>query len=91
MVAHVVAIDVRLQSAMTDFGHRSLCLFFNYVDPAHFYYVHFGKEADPHANQIFLVSYPKGESRRLTNDLSSYTGLAVAPDGRSSRCPSRPQ
>ncbi len=51
-----VVVDVRLQSAMTDYGHRSLCLFFNYVDPSHFYYVHFGKEADPHANQIFIVN-----------------------------------
>lgn len=51
-----VVIDTRLQSAMTDYGHRSLCLFFNYVDPSHFYYVHFGKEADPHANQIFIVN-----------------------------------
>src|SRR5690606_22251289 len=50
--AGTVAIDVRLQSGMTDYGHRSLCLFFNYVDESHFYYVHFGKEADPHANQI---------------------------------------
>jgi Tol biopolymer transport system component len=35
------------------------------------------------SNQIFLVSYPSGTSRRLTNDLSSYSGLGVAPDGRS--------
>ena len=35
------------------------------------------------SNQIFLVAYPSGEPRRLTNDLSSYSGLAVAPDGRS--------
>lgn len=35
------------------------------------------------SNQIFLVSYPSGESRRLTNDLTSYSGLSVAPDGRS--------
>lgn len=54
--AESVVIDVRMQSAMTDYGHRSLCLFFNYVDPSHFYYVHFGKEADPHANQIFIVN-----------------------------------
>jgi hypothetical protein len=54
--AGTVALDVRCQSAMTDYGHRSLCLFFNYRDPAHFYYVHFGKEADPHANQIFIVN-----------------------------------
>ncbi|MBA3315964.1 MAG: hypothetical protein M3552_20960 [Planctomycetota bacterium] len=51
-----VVVDVRLQSAMTDYGHRSLCLFFNHLDPSHFYYVHFGKEADPHANQIFIVN-----------------------------------
>ncbi|HEX6984130.1 MAG TPA: hypothetical protein VF170_02080 [Planctomycetaceae bacterium] len=54
--AGTVVLDVRMQSAMTDYGHRSLCLFFNYVDPSHFYYVHFGKEADPHANQIFIVN-----------------------------------
>lgn len=51
-----VVLDVRCQSAMTDYGHRSLCLFFNYQDPTHFYYVHFGKEADPHANQVFIVN-----------------------------------
>ncbi|MGC1275554.1 MAG: hypothetical protein WBC44_17735 [Planctomycetaceae bacterium] len=54
--AGTVVLDVRLQTAMTDYGHRSLCLFFNYVDPSHFYYVHFGQEADPHANQIFIVN-----------------------------------
>ena len=27
-------------------------------------------------------SYPSGEARRITNDLSSYSGLSVAPDGR---------
>ena len=35
------------------------------------------------SSQIFLVPYPSGEPRRLTNDLSSYAGLSVAPDGRS--------
>jgi Tol biopolymer transport system component len=35
------------------------------------------------SNQIFLVSYPDGNARRLTNDLSSYAGLGVSPDGRS--------
>ena len=56
LTASSLVLDVRAQSAMTDYGHRSLCLFFNYVDPAHFYYVHFGKEADPHANQVFIVN-----------------------------------
>lgn len=48
-------LDVRLQSTKPDYPHRDLCLFFGYRDPSHFYYVHFGKVADPHANQIFLV------------------------------------
>ena len=48
-------IDVDLQSTITDYDHRDLCLFFNYQDPSHFYYVHLGKRADPHANQIFVV------------------------------------
>src|SRR5207342_556777 len=36
-------------------GHRDLCLFFGHQDASHFYYAHLGKEADPHANSIFLV------------------------------------
>lgn len=63
-----VALDVRFQSAMTDYGHRSLCLFFNYVDPSHFYYVHFGKEADPHANQIFIVN---GADRKAISETTT--------------------
>lgn len=36
-------------------GHRDLCIFWGYQDPAHFYYVHLGARADPHACQIFIV------------------------------------
>jgi hypothetical protein len=39
-----------------DYGHRDLCLFFGFQDPAHLYYVHLGKKADAHANSIFLVN-----------------------------------
>jgi hypothetical protein len=49
-------LDVKLQSTAEDYPHRSLCLFFGYQDPAHLYYVHFGKKADEHANQIFIVN-----------------------------------
>lgn len=49
-------MDIRLQSTVEDYGHRSLCLFFGYQDDAHLYYVHFGKEMDDHANQIFIVN-----------------------------------
>ena len=54
-------VDVDLQSTITDYNHRDLCLFFNHQDPSHFYYVHLGKRADPHANQIFVVN---GEPRK---------------------------
>ena len=37
-------------------GHRDLCLFWGYQDPAHFYYVHLGAEPDPHSCQIFIVN-----------------------------------
>ena len=50
-----LVLDVRLQSTIPDYGHRDLCLFFGYQDAAHFYYVHLGKKADDHANQIFIV------------------------------------
>lgn len=49
-------LDVKLQSTARDYPHRSLCLFFGYQDPAHFYYVHFGQKTDDHANQIFVVN-----------------------------------
>jgi hypothetical protein len=48
-------LDVALQSTKKDYNHRDLCLFFGYQDDAHLYYVHFGKQTDPHANQIFIV------------------------------------
>lgn len=49
-------LEVDLQSTTRDYGHRDMCLFFGYQDAAHFYYVHLGKKADDHANQIFIVN-----------------------------------
>ena len=49
-------LDVDLRSTARDYPHRSLCLFFGYQDPLHFYYVHFGQQTDDHANQIFIVN-----------------------------------
>lgn len=54
-------LDVPLQSTKEDYDHRDMCLFFGYQDPAHLYYVHLGKKADDHANQIFIVN---GEPRK---------------------------
>ncbi len=49
-------LDVRIQSTHEDYGHRDVCLFFGYQKPSQYYYVHLGKKADPHANQIFIVN-----------------------------------
>ena len=59
LIKGVVATDfeltVRVQSTARDYPHRSVCLFFGYQDPAHFYYAHLGQRTDDHANQIFIV------------------------------------
>jgi len=49
-------LDADLQSTVKDYDHRSLVLVFGYQDADHFYYVHFGKKTDDHANQIFIVN-----------------------------------
>jgi hypothetical protein len=49
-------LEVKLKSTQPEYGHRDLCLFFGYQDPSHFYYVHFGSQADANANSIFLVN-----------------------------------
>lgn len=49
-------LDVAARSTNKVYGHQDLCLIFGYQDPSHFYYVHLGREADAHANSIFLVN-----------------------------------
>ena len=49
-------LDATMRSTVKDYGHRDLCLFFGQQDNGHFYYVHFGKKTDDHANQIFIVN-----------------------------------
>lgn len=48
-------LEAKVRSTSREYNHRDMCLFFGYQDPAHFYYVHFGKKTDDHANQIFIV------------------------------------
>ena len=50
-------LTVKVQSTNGGAGnHQDMCLFFNYQDPAHFYYVHLGKRPDPHSSQIMIVN-----------------------------------
>ena len=39
-----------------EYGHRDMCLFFNFSDSAKFYYVHLASVADPHAHNVFIVN-----------------------------------
>lgn len=48
-------LEAVVRTTEPEYAHRSLCLFFGYRDPEHFYYVHFGQKADDHANQVFIV------------------------------------
>ncbi len=60
-------MDVRFQSTIPDYGHRDLCLFFGCQSDSKLYYVHFGKQADDHANQIFIVNSAARKKISLTS------------------------
>jgi len=63
-------LKAKVHSTHADYGHRDACLVFGYQDPAHFYYVHLGKQADDHANQIFIVN----DAARKKISITSTTG-----------------
>ena len=64
-------LDVKLQSTIKDYDHRDMCLFFGCQDAAHLYYVHFGKKADDHANQVFIVN--NADRKKISTKSSSGT------------------
>ena len=49
-------LTLKVKSTKDTGAHRDCCLFFNYQDPTHFYYVHFGAKPDPASGQIFIVN-----------------------------------
>jgi len=49
-------LTARVQTLQTTRGHRDMCIFFGFQDPAHFYYVHLGEVPDPHSSQVFIVN-----------------------------------
>ena len=42
-----------------------------------------GRDLETKLFQVWLVSYPDGKPRRITNDLSSYAGASLTSDGKS--------
>ncbi len=49
-------LDYEAQQTGREYGHRDACVFFNFVDPSHYYYTHIATKSDPHAHQIFTVN-----------------------------------
>lgn len=49
-------LTARVQTLQTTRGHRDMCVFFGFQDPAHFYYVHLGETPDSHSSQVFIVN-----------------------------------
>ena len=49
-------VDLRVRQTGREYGHRDLCFFFGFQDPAHFYYAHISSQTDDHAHNIFLVN-----------------------------------
>jgi len=57
-------LTAKVRTLQTTRGHRDMCIFFGYQDPAHFYYVHFGETPDPHSSQVFIVN--KADRLKIT-------------------------
>jgi hypothetical protein len=54
-------LTLSVKSTKNTGDHRDCCVFFNYQDPTHFYYVHLGAKPDSASGQIMIVH---GEPRR---------------------------
>lgn len=48
-------ITFRVRSTKDTGNHRDCCVFFDYQDDQHLYYVHLGAQPDPHSGQIMVV------------------------------------
>ncbi len=46
----------KVKSTKNTGNHRDCCVFFNYQDPTHYYYIHMGAKPDPASGQIFIVN-----------------------------------
>ena len=62
-------LTAKVKTLQTTRGHRDMCIFFGYQDPAHFYYVHLGEKPDPHSSQIFIVNNEPRKKITETKDV----------------------
>ena len=49
-------LTFKVKSTKNTGNHRDCCIFFNYQDPTHYYYIHLGAKPDPNSGQIFIVN-----------------------------------
>lgn len=49
------SFTAKMKTLQTSKGHRDMCIFWGYQDPANFYYVHLGEKKDRNSSQIFIV------------------------------------
>lgn len=49
-------LEVDLVQTGKEYGHRDMCLYFGFQEPAKFYYTHMATAADDHAHNIFIVN-----------------------------------
>ena len=49
-------LEADVLSTTREYDHRSMCLFLNFQDPSHYYYIHISTRSDDHAHNIFIVN-----------------------------------
>jgi hypothetical protein len=57
-------LEAKVQSTARDYGHRDVCLFFGHQGADRYYYAHIAKQADDHANQVFIVN--KADRKKIS-------------------------
>ena len=63
-------LTFKVKSTKDTGNHRDCCVFFNYQDATHFYYVHLGAKPDPNSGQIMIVN-DAPRSRLTKNEKST--------------------
>ncbi|MBU63594.1 MAG: hypothetical protein CMI26_13935, partial [Opitutae bacterium] len=49
-------LEAQLQQTGKEYGHRDMCIFYNFQDRSHFYYTHIASVTDNHAHNCFIVN-----------------------------------
>jgi len=49
-------LEAKLRQTGKEYGHRDMCVFYNFKDRSHFYYTHIASVTDNHAHNCFIVN-----------------------------------